>query len=490
MSLRGRLLVLLVLLNVLVLGAINLTAVVVQDRWREEETQKRLDRIYQDYGYFLPVGESLRDPGYTYSIPAVRRILGLEFERHFRDVMIVDADGGTFVDINPLGAANRDLTTFSTDTVHEGIRRALAGEIEVEVAGGRCVVIKTDSGEVAGGAWFVASLPEFEDLPFIAYSIPVLISTVVFALIAGWIVTRTMGPPIDRLGEAARRVESGDYSARVPALESAPELKPVVDAFNAMASKVEGHTAELKWKIERATDEAAAKERALVVSSRLASMGSLVAGVAHEINNPIGGMLNAVRRLSQSEELEPRQKEYLALVQRGLERMTNTVRRLLEFSPRVLEPVEFPIEQPIEGARALVEHRIQDQGVSFETQVSPELPTITGEPHEIQQVLLNLFLNSLNAMRQQKGGLIRVRVAVVGAFLELCVEDDGPGAGEDVLKQAMDPFFSVSNRPDSSGLGLFISYTIIHNHGGEMTLDSTPGAGFRVRLTLPIGGPA
>ena len=489
MSLRGRLLILLVLLNVLVLGAINLTAVVVQDRWREEETQKRLDRIYQDYGYFLPVGESLRDPGYTYSIPAVRRILGLEFERLFLDVMIVDADGGTFVDINPLGAASRDLTTFSADAVHDGIRRALAGETEVEVAGGRCVVIKTDSGAVAGGAWFVASLPELGGLPFIVYSIPVLISTLVFALLAGWIVTRTMGPPIDRLGAAARRVESGDYSARVPALESAPELKTVADAFNAMASKVEGHTAELKREIARATDEAAAKERALVVSSRLASMGSLVAGVAHEINNPIGGMLNAVRRLSQSEGLEPRQREYLELVQRGLERMTNTVRRLLEFTPRVLEPVEFPIEQPIEGARALVEHRIHDQGVEFEAEVPPGLPLITGEPHEIQQVLLNLFLNSLNSMRGQTGGSIRVHAARVGEVMEVCVADDGPGVSEDVLKQAMDPFFSTSNRPDSTGLGLFISYTIIHNHGGEMTLDSTPGEGFRVRLTLPAGAP-
>jgi HAMP domain-containing protein len=87
----------------------------------------------------------------------------------------------------------------------------------------------------------------------------VLISTIVFALLGGWIVSRTIGPPMERLGTAARRVESGDYGARVPALESAPELKTVVDAFNAMADKVEGHTAELRREVDRATEEAAAK---------------------------------------------------------------------------------------------------------------------------------------------------------------------------------------------------------------------------------------
>ena len=317
-----------------------------------------------------------------------------------------------------------------------------------------------------------------------------LSSMLLFLILSGWVVGRTLGQPLLQLGSAVRRVEGGDYTARMPRLESAPELATLVETFNAMADKVEGHTAELQTEVRRATEEAAAKERALLVSSRLASMGTLAAGIAHEVNNPIGGMLNAVHRLASSEQLSERDRTYIRLIQQGLERVANTSHKLLDFSPRVLDPVEFQLITAVEGARALVEHQLRDQQVGFVCEMADDLPALVGDPHEIQQVLLNLFLNSLNALQGTEGRSISVLADLQGEWVVLRFEDDGPGVDRETLDQVMNPFFSGSNHPDATGLGLFISFTIIQNHGGHLTVSSAPGTGFRVRIELPASGSA
>jgi signal transduction histidine kinase len=160
-------------------------------------------------------------------------------------------------------------------------------------------------------------------------------------------------------------------------------------------------------------------------------------------------------------------------------------RKLLDFTPRVLDPVEFSLADSVEGARSLIEHRLGRQGVTCTVGIPDDLPPVMGEPNEIQQVLLNLFLNSLNAMRDLPDRRIDVRAASVPEGIELIVSDDGPGVDEATLQQVMDPFFSTSQAPDSTGLGLFICYTIIQNHGGSMRVDAEPGAGFSVRMVFP-----
>ena len=101
--------------------------------------------------------------------------------------------------------------------------------------------------------------------------------------------------------------------------------------------------------------------------------------------------------------------------------------------------------------------------------------------------MLNLLLNSLDALASKgRGGHIVVRVAAAGGRVHLHVEDDGPGMDPQDLRRVFDPFFSKKDRPDASGLGMFISYSIVQNHGGEMTVDSRLGAGFHVHITLPV----
>jgi two-component system, NtrC family, sensor kinase len=132
-----------------------------------------------------------------------------------------------------------------------------------------------------------------------------------------------------------------------------------------------------------------------------------------------------------------------------------------------------------------VEHRLAVQHVSIEVDLAPDLPFVHGDAHEIQQVMLNLLLNSLDALEKKAGGHIEVRAYGLGGKVHLHVDDDGPGMDPQDLGRVFDPFFSKKDRPDASGLGMFISYSIVHNHGGEMTVDSRPGEGFRVHIVLP-----
>jgi signal transduction histidine kinase len=139
----------------------------------------------------------------------------------------------------------------------------------------------------------------------------------------------------------------------------------------------------------------------------------------------------------------------------------------------------------VEGARALVEHRLQRRSVQLELDLAADLPAVHGDAHEIQQVMLNLLLNSLDAMEQGRGSRITITARANQQRIDLTVADDGPGMDPADLPRVFDPFFSKKERPDASGLGMFICYSIVQNHGGEIRVDSRLGEGFRVHITLP-----
>ncbi len=483
MSLRGRLLLILVLTNLLVLGAVQVSALFIQRRWEDQQRvvyQKAMQGILA-YAY----GAKQKQNWAT-----VRRLLSVPtLEQYFQDLMI--SHGGPLsgsVDLNPLGAVRRRQDSFPLDSVRASIREAMTSENMVFVAGGVCLPIRSDE-KVVAGAWFIPLFPIPPSLPFQFLVLPFLLSILPFIVLVNWVVARTVVRPLHSLGDAAQRLGAADYSVRAPQVTRSPELRILVDSFNAMAAKVEGHTEELASEVKLATEEAARRERALVVSSRLASLGTLAAGIAHEVNNPIGGMLNAVHRLAQNPELGEKEREYLELVRDGLSRVARTTRKVLDFSPRKIETRAFSLHDAVQQALALVEHRRAEQGVTLHLDLPRDLQPLFGEPHEVQQVFLNLFLNSLDALAAVEAGEIRVQAKALPGEVEILVADNGPGVPKKLLDRLLDPFFSTQTRPDATGLGLFICYSIVQNHGGNLRLASPPDQGFQVWIRLPLQPP-
>ncbi|MHC4853366.1 MAG: sensor histidine kinase [Planctomycetota bacterium] len=493
MSFRVRLLLVIVLVNLGVLGIVQLTTHVLQAPARQQERRAYQRVLEQQYQRALAAAYELAHEEAALAVEKVRYLLSVDvFATQFADMHVIHGEPLTIgsLALNPLGESMRSDQDFDVAAVQAGIRESVRENKLLEVGSGFCVPIVVDDTVVAG-AWARPLYPSEPTLPLSVFILPILVSIVMFALLANWIVTRTIGRHMQTLGETARRLARADYSARVPRLGTSPEINVLAETFNVMAAKVAGHTEELAREVQRATEEAKSKERALVVSARLASMGTLAAGIAHEINNPIGGMLNAVQYLGKREDLSERDRHYLRLIQDGLERVGRTARKMLDFRPRQIEAVDFPLADALERARALVEHRLQRQQVLLTQKLPPDLPALYGEPYEIQQVFLNLFLNSLDVLAGQEGG----RIDVVGEPLgddRVCIRvtDNGPGADQLTLQRAMDPFFSSKDAPDASGLGLSICFSIIRNHRGEMTLESQPGHGFEVTIVLPVAAAA
>jgi signal transduction histidine kinase len=487
-SLAWRILLLALALNVVTVGSVQVAVYLAQRSWlaeRDAGLQAQVQGSFAELGrVYTP--SALRSASADAAV--VRRLLTASTTRDLYEDVVVTTGRPPYegVYLNPLGAVHRDPDQFPSAVITAGIVQARQADGMLPIAGGYAYALRQDD-DVVGYLWFRPRLPSAlpAALPLWTSILGVLASTLLFGVLLYAITARTIRRPLRAISEAAAAVGSGRYDVHLPERQGVPELDPLAATFNRMAAQVAGQTRALESAVRAAVEETKQKERALVLSSRLASIGTLAAGVAHEINNPIGGMQNAVHRLLQAPDLGERQRTYLQLVQDGLQRIARTARRLLDFSPRQATPGRFALSTAIDGARALVEHRAQGANVRFEVDVAPGLPPVHGDQHEIQQVMLNLFLNSLDALAERPAGCIRVRARAEGGRVLLQVDDDGPGMDPALVGRVFDPFFSSKGRPDASGLGMFICYSIVQNHGGEIAVETRPGEGFTVRIALP-----
>lgn len=498
MSLGWRILLFALLLNVLTVGSVQIVVHEAQQQWFENERALLSQSVDQSFEELERVyaPEELVDASSTGAV--VRKLLRNQSLQEIYSDVIVTSGRPPFdnsVYLNTVGAVHRDPDTFDLREIVEGIGRAARTDGPFQVGNGFCRALRQNQ-RVVGYLWFVPKMfPRLPaSLPVLTAILGILASTILFGAVLFWLTRRTIGRPMQEIGAAAQAVAAGKYDERMPELRGVPELQQFVQTFNRMAEQVENHTTNLQDAVEKAVDETEQKERALVQSTRLATIGTLAAGVAHEINNPIGGMQNAINRLLKSEGLTDKQQVYLKLVQDGLARVARTTRRMLEFAPKDAESAGFDVVDAIASAHALVEHRCQQENVAFAMEPAAEtlqLPPVYGDAHEIQQVMLNLFLNSLDAMgdAKQAEGKITVTCSTHGGMVRVVVADDGPGMEKELQARVFDPFFTQKQRPDASGLGMFISYSIVRNHGGTMTIDSAPGAGFRTTIELPVAPP-
>jgi signal transduction histidine kinase len=243
--------------------------------------------------------------------------------------------------------------------------------------------------------------------------------------------------------------------------------------------------------LERLVDQRAQtlreKELQLAHGERLAAAGTLAAGLAHEINNPIAFVLanlNHLQSLRKEADADAEIEEVLLETQEGVARLRAIVDELLRLArsgERVSEPVS--LAHVVESVLPIVRHEAQDR-VSIETELGPA-PLVRGDPGWLGQVVLNLIQNAIHELRAgERGGCVRVRVAAAAAGAELVVEDDGPGIPEHVLPHIFEPFFTTKAAGVGTGLGLAVTREIVSRHGGRIEVE-TDTAGTRFRVTLP-----
>jgi PAS domain S-box-containing protein len=236
--------------------------------------------------------------------------------------------------------------------------------------------------------------------------------------------------------------------------------------------------------IARDITEAKKMEEQIRHTERLASIGKLAAGVAHEINNPLGGILNCLYNLRKGTLSAARQAEYLASMEDGLRRVQKIVRQLLEFSQQPqLELAATDINDVIERVLVLTHPAMHANRIVLSKHLQSDLPAVMADRHMIEQVVTNLLLNAAQAIKG--GGDIVIRTRRTDEECLIDVQDTGCGIPSHLLTRIFDPFFTTKGTGEGTGLGLSVSLGIVERHGGRIVVESEVGKGTTFTVGLP-----
>ncbi|HET7209697.1 MAG TPA: ATP-binding protein [Terriglobales bacterium] len=338
----------------------------------------------------------------------------------------------------------------------------------------------------------------------------VLTTTLTVAIGAAFVILFTehfVAKPIQQLIEGTKTVSAMELDRPIEIARSSQELDELVDWFNVMRERLKSAVAELNKmqetlenKVEERTGQLQAAQRKLVQTDRLASLGQLAASVAHEINNPVSGVLNLsmlLERLMAAGQYPPGReaefRKYLGLISSETARVGRVVSDLLAFS-RSSKPRRAPadLNKLVRTTLSLTGHKLKLVNAETVLQLQDDLPPVECDASQIQQVILNLVLNGAQAMQSNGGGTltIRSRLLADAENVELCVQDTGEGISPENLPKIFDPFFTTKAEGKGVGLGLAVLYGIVKAHDGEVEVKSkrNEGTTFTVSLPLKSGG--
>lgn len=307
-------------------------------------------------------------------------------------------------------------------------------------------------------------------------------------------VQRFVRRPVLALQAGTRQVTEGKLDTRIPVTRD-DELGQLAAAFNRMTEELErsqheltAWSTELEARVAKKTEEIASVQRRQLEVDKLASLGKLSAIVAHELNNPLGGILTYAklveRKLARAGPVPEDVTRYLSTIESESVRCGEIVKNLLSFARRGRNrraPVH--VDAVVRRTTMLVQHTFDLSGATLETHLLDGDDELMGDENELQQALLALILNAAEAVGPNRG---RVEVTVLGDAESVAVRitDDGPGIPPDVRPHIFEPFFSTKE-DGGNGIGLAVAYGIAQRHGGTIEVRSAPAAGATFELRLP-----
>lgn len=303
--------------------------------------------------------------------------------------------------------------------------------------------------------------------------------------------------PIARLHEGTRRIAGGELDTRIE-VRGRHELARLAAAFNGMAEDLSRARKELTaWsqtledKVVEKTEELRRAQRQVLHMEKMASLGKLSATVAHELNNPLAGVLTYARLVERELEEQPidgvvraELVRYLGLVQKECGRCGDIVKNLLLFARRSgaeMSPVD--LNEILDRSLMLVRHHLEISGVTLTSEPLAGDSEIVADAGQLQQALVALLVNAVEAMAG--GGELAVGLEGDAEEVRISVTDTGTGISADDMPNIFEPFYSTKNGESGVGLGLAVVYGIVHRHGGAIDVDSRPGRGTTFRVRLP-----
>jgi len=226
----------------------------------------------------------------------------------------------------------------------------------------------------------------------------------------------------------------------------------------------------------------------LLHADRLATIGMLAAGVAHELNEPLGNILGFAQLAKKADEVPGSVKQDIEKIETASLHAREVIQKLLVFARQTPpEKTQVDLNQIVEDGLYFFEARCAKQGVELVRKLSSDLPEITADPAQLNQIIVNLVVNALQAMQEK--GKITIQTQVYDRQVCLIVEDTGSGMADDVLEQIFIPFFTTKDVGQGTGLGLPVVHGIVTAHGGSINVESNVGQGSRFEIRLPVKEP-
>jgi two-component system NtrC family sensor kinase len=319
------------------------------------------------------------------------------------------------------------------------------------------------------------------------------------ALLSWFSVWQVVGKPVKALKRGTEHLAAGDLGYQIE-VRSRDEIGELAHSFNDMSSQLEKeHNENVAWtqtleqRVDQKTRELKRAHEHALHTEKMASIGKMAAVLAHEINNPLSGILTYAKLLRKWVDREDRGESHrheicdsLDLIASESRRCGDLVKNLLTFSrttPMNLQATN--LNQVIDQALRLIQHQLDLAGIHIERQLDPNLPQVLCDGAQIEQVLLALMVNAMDAMPQGGNLWVMTRAEADESTVQVVVRDDGTGISPEILPRLFEPFLTTKETGRGVGLGLAISRSILERHNGSIEVQSELGRGTTFTVTLP-----
>jgi len=393
------------------------------------------------------------------------------------DAVLLDADKNALVTI---GRSNTDVQ-WAREALLNFNELGRTSVIEYEDEAGKYIAGASTIGaaDVTVVTRIAASAAYLTARNLLGNLVKVGLAIIFLASLGGVLVSRRLTRPLEHLSQAVRKVAKGNFDVNVD-IESKDEIGQLSNSFNEMAGELNVREQSLKK-----------AQMALIQSEKMAAVGTLSAGLAHEVKNPLSSVLGyaqlAKRKITETEVV----KEHLDIIESETRRCNDIIGNLMQFSRAEKgEFDEISINNVVEKSVGIVDHQLSLHKVRVTTEFGDGIPSLLGNANQIQQVLMNLAINAQHAMGEDGGTIsIKTEVDESTASALITVDDTGPGIPEDVAANIFEPFFTTKEAGQGTGLGLSVSYGIIQEHKGAIHVMQAPGGGARFEIRLPLNVP-
>jgi two-component system NtrC family sensor kinase len=428
---------------------------------------------------------------------SVHRLLN---EAGFSNALIVDREGNNIFATGLAGEAE----VYAQSGAREAAATGLSSHHFTGTTWGVIWLSKSDlwifaplsfEGRLQGGMSLSCSLvPLYETLRdsekvILLY---IFLDTLILVMVGLVLLSRIVVKPIHQLLRLTAGYKDGDA---VPAMAEASrnEIGELSRSLQNMLRRLEENKKELRNHIaslEKANNELRQAQDEIMRSEKLASVGRLAAGVAHEIGNPIGIILGYLDLLHSGDTTEEEKRDFLGRIESEITRVNRIIRELLDFSrPSSGELIRTHVHEALRNTMSMLEHQPMMEDVITRLELTARHDVVLADPNRLQQVFLNLIMNSADALSVggERGGtkMLTIRSENRDEHIRLAFSDNGPGIPKAELTRIFDPFYTTKEPGKGTGLGLSVCYRIVESLGGTIKAESAVGQGTTVMVIIP-----